>query len=617
MSEENETPEPAETPAPEEAEQAPESTEDAAEPEAAEEPAAEAAEEPAAEPEPEPEYAGPRWGLAEEIERETLDVDVLFVGAGHASLCGAIRLAQLVKDNPDAFPEPLAIAVIEKGSEVGAHILSGAVMKPQALDELLPEWRTESPIGPEVTDETVSAFLNEKWSIDLPLIPPTMNNHGNFITSASRMARWLGGKAEALGVDIFAGFPAVDVLWEGDQVIGVQTGDKGVSNKGEKKANFEAGINLKAKITIFGEGVLGHCSRMVTKRLQLDKGRNPQQFETGVKEIIKVPKGKGRPGFVMHTLGWPLDKDTLGGTWVYGLDEEHFSVGLVVSTDYKDPSIDPQYLLQTFKAHPKVAALIEGGTIEEYGAKALAAGGLYSMQQSYFAGGMFIGESAQILDIAALKGLHMAQKSGMLAAETAFDALKKGDWSEAGLSGYADAIKDSWIHEQLWSARNFHQSFDKGLYLGMARTGIGMYFGSVGRKAGHHDHAALKPIGVINDGSLELTPQPKVEIETFKLKLDDLYLSGTLHEEDQPSHLRVLDPDICRTRCTEEFGNPCTRFCPAQVYEMVPDPKRGGNQLMVNFSNCVHCKTCDIKDPYQIITWTPPEGGGGPNYKMC
>ena len=549
--------------------------------------------------------------------REDLDVDVLFVGAGAASLCGAIRLAQLVKDNPDAFPEPLAIAVIEKGSEVGAHILSGAVMKGQALDELMPGWADEAPIGAVVTDEDVVAFINGTIGVALPIIPPPMQNHGNYICSASRMARWLGAKAEVLGVDIFCGFPAVDVLWDGDRVIGVQTGDKGVGANGRRKANFEAGINLKAKITIFGEGVLGHCTRIVTRKLGLDAGCNPLQFETGVKEVIRVPKGTAKPGYVMHTLGWPLDIDTLGGTWLYGLDDEHWSVGLVVSTDYQDPSIDPQYLLQRFKSHPKVAQHLEGGEIVEYGAKALSAGGWYAMPQVYFDGGMFIGESAQMMDIAALKGLHMAQKSGMLAAETAFDALRAGDTSADQLSAYKQRIDDSWIKTQMWKARNFHQSFDNGLYLGMARTGIGMFLGTVGRKMGHHDHAMLKPIAVINDGALGLKDQPKIEIETWKQKLDDLYLSGTLHEEDQPSHLRVLDPDICRTRCTEEFGNPCTRFCPAQVYEMVPDVDRGGNKLMVNFSNCVHCKTCDIKDPYQIITWTPPEGGGGPNYKMC
>ena len=551
----------------------------------------------------------------EEIERESMPVDVLFVGAGPASLAGALRLAQLVEENADKFEEPPEIAIVEKGGEPGAHILSGAVMKPMAMDELWPGWRDEAPIGPEVKDEKVLR-LSAKGGMALPIIPPPMKNHGNVILSASALVRWMAEKAEEKMINIFPGFPAVDVLWDGDTVVGVQTGDQGIAADGSQKGNFEPGINLEAKITIFGEGVLGHCSRIVTRRLGLDRGRNPWQFETGVKEIIKVPKEQGRPGFVMHTLGWPLDKDTLGGTWVYGLDDEHFSVGLVVSTDYQDPSIDPQYLLQKFKSHPRIAELIAGGTIEEYGAKALAAGGLYSMQQSYFAGGMFIGESAQILDIAALKGLHMAQKSGMLAAETAFGALQTGDWSEAGLSGYAEALENSWIHKQLWSARNFHQSFDKGLYLGMARSGIGMFLGSVGRRAGHHDHAALKPIGVVNDGSLALTAQPKVEIETFKLKLDDLYLSGTLHEEDQPSHLRVLDPDICRTRCTEEFGNPCTRFCPAQVYEMVPDPKRGGKQLMVNFSNCVHCKTCDIKDPYKNIKWVPPEGGGGPGYRQ-
>ncbi len=556
--------------------------------------------------------------MTDDVQREVLDVDVLFVGAGAASLAGAIRLGQLVRDNPDAFDEAPSIAVIEKGSEVGAHVLSGAVMKPKALDELFggTGWRDDAPTGPVVEKEDVVALLGSKRSLDLPLVPPPMHNKGNLIMSASRLARWMAGEAEKLGIDIFCGFPAVDVLWDGDRVVGVQTGDKGIDAKGERKSNFEPGILLKAKITVFGEGVLGHCTRIVTKRLGLDAGRNPWQFETGVKEIIKVPEGKGCPGYVMHTLGWPFDNDTLGGTWVYGLDEQHISIGLVASLDWKDPGLDPQYMLQQFKSHPRVAKLIEGGTVEEYGGKALAAGGLYSMQQPYFDGGMFIGESAQIMDIQALKGLHLAQKSGMLAAETAFDALVAGDTSAQGLAPYEAKIHESYIHDEMWEARNFHQSFDKGLYLGMLRTGLGMFFGTVGRKSGHHDHAALSPIAVATNGSLEKSAQPKIEIETWKLKLDDLFLSGTVHDEDQPSHLKVADPEVCRTRCTEEFGNPCTRFCPAQVYEMVEDEARGGRKLQVNFSNCVHCKTCDIKDPYQIITWTPPEGGGGPNYKM-
>ena len=551
----------------------------------------------------------------EEIERESMPVDVLFVGAGPASLAGALRLAQLVEENADKFEEPPEIAIVEKGGEPGAHILSGAVMKPMAMDELWPGWRDEAPIGPEVKDEKVLR-LSAKGGMALPIIPPPMKNHGNVILSASALVRWMAEKAEEKMINIFPGFPAVDVLWDGDTVVGVQTGDQGIAADGSQKGNFEPGINLEAKITIFGEGVLGHCSRIVTEKLKLDEGRNPWQFETGVKEIIKVPKGQGKPGFVMHTMGWPLDSQTLGGTWVYGLDEEHFSVGLVVSLDYKDPSTNPQYLLQQFKAHPKVAPLLEGGEVVEYGGKALTAGGWYSMQQPYFDGGMFIGEAAQMMNIAALKGLHLAIKSGMLAAETAFEALVEGDASAKVTSRYKARIDDSYIKKEMWSARNFHQAFSKGMLLGTIKVGFATVFGPVGRSAGHHDHERMVPVAVATGGSTELTAEPKIDIPTWKLKLDAVFLSGTVHEEDQPSHLQVADFDLCKTRCAQEYGNPCTRFCPAQVYEMVDDAEHGGKKLQVNFSNCVHCKTCDIKDPYKNIKWVPPEGGGGPGYRQ-
>ena len=551
------------------------------------------------------------------VERETMDVDVLFVGAGCSSLAGAIRFMQIVEEAKAGgadIPE-LSVAVLEKGSEIGAHIFSGAVMNPKALDELLPGWREDEPYEAEVSTERVS-FFTKHAGYDFPMPPPPLVSHGNLIVSASRIARYMGRKAEAMGVMIFAGFPAVDVLWDGDTVVGVQTGDKGIDASGRRKPNFEAGVNIKSKVTIFGEGVLGHCSRIVTRKLGLDAGRNPWQFETGVKEIIKLPPGTGKPGFVMHTLGWPLDKDTLGGTFIYGFKDDYMVVGMVVSLDYRDPGIDPQYLLQQFKSHPEVAKYLVGGKVEAYGGKALAAGGLYSMQQPYFDGGMFIGECAQIIDIEALKGLHLGMKSGMLAAETAWDALNAGDYSARTLEAYEDRIKGSYIHKEMYKARNFHQNFDKGMYLGMVRNGLATVFGSYGKRDGHHDHAGMVPLPVAMNGGTKKSEQPKVEIPTWTQKLDDVYLSGVLHDEDQPSHLLVADTDICRTKCAEEYGNPCTRFCPAQVYEMVPDAERGGKQLQVNFSNCVHCKTCDIKDPYQIITWTPPEGGGGPNYKM-
>ena len=553
--------------------------------------------------------------MSDDIQREAMEVDVLIVGGGAAGLSAAIRLGQLIQDNPDAFPEPPQIALVEKGSEIGAHVLSGAVLKPTALDELLPGWQDEAPIGYKVRLEEFAAMTATK-SMPGP-IPPQMVAKGSYVVSAARMARWMGTKAEALGIMIFPGFPATDVIWDGDQVLGVVTGDKGIGNNGERKSNFEPGIELRAKITIFAEGVLGHCTRMVHQKLNLGEGRNPWQFETGVKEIIKVPKGHGCPGYVLHTLGYPFDSDTFGGTFLYGLDEEHISIGLVVGLSYKDPGLDPHYMLQQFKSHPKIAKLIAGGTVEEYGGKALSIGGWFAVPKPHFAGGMFVGESAHLMDGAALKGLHLAQKSGMLAAETAFDCLKSGKLGDEDTKTYWEALEGSWIKDQMWKSRNFHQNFDKGLWTGMMRTGIQQVFGPGKRRDGHNDHDSLELIKKISGGSGEMSPQPKIDIPTFKQKLDDVFLSGTIHEEDQPSHLQVADTDICWTKCTEEYGNPCTRFCPAQVYEMVHDEAAGGERLQVNFSNCVHCKTCDIKDPYQIITWVPPEGGGGPNYSMC
>ena len=553
------------------------------------------------------------------IHRETMEVDVLFVGAGVSSLAGAIQILQLHKDAQDRGEDvgELQVAILEKGSEIGAHVLSGAVMNPIALDELLPGWREDGPIEGEVEEERVS-FFTQYSGYDFPVPPPPLMNHGNLIVSASRVARYMGKKAERMGAMVFAGFPAVEVLWEGDQVVGVQTGDKGIDAHGNKKGNFEPGVNIKAKVTVFGEGVLGHCSRIVTRRLGLDAGRNPWQFETGVKEIIKLPKGKGKPGFVMHTMGWPIDSKTTGGTFIYGYKDDYMVVGLVVGLDYRDPGIDPQYMLQQFKRHPEVAKYLEGGKVEAYGGKALSAGGWYSMQQPYFDGGMFIGESAQIIDIERLKGMHLGMKSGMLAAETAWDAVRKGDYSASTLSAYQDRIDNSYIKTDMWRSRNFHQNMAGGLASGLVKNGIATVIGAIGRADGHHDHKRYQTLKQAHGGKglVSLEERPKVEIPTYKSKLDDVYLSGVLHDEDQPSHLKVADPDICRTKCAEEYGNPCTRFCPAQVYEMVADVDNGGQKLQVNFSNCVHCKTCDIKDPYQIITWTPPEGGGGPNYKM-
>ncbi len=572
-----------------------------------------------------PEWLRHRYGAREGVNngRETMEVDVLFVGAGPASLAGAIRLHQLIEEHNRGVDEGtrrgpklegLNIAVVEKGSEVGRHSLSGSVMNPRAMNELLPGWEEMgAPVEGTCTYDAM-VLLGKTSAMKVPITPPPFENHGNKIISLSRFTRWMAGECEKRGINLFCGFPAVDVLWEGDRVVGIRTGDKGIDHHGERKPNFEPGINLSARLTLFGDGVLGNCTRIVTHWLKLDAGRNPPNFETGVKEIIEMPPGSVPGGRVFHCLGFPLDLDTLGGGWVYDMGNNLMSLGLVVSLDYKDPGMDLHYQFQRYKSHPWIARLIEGGKVVGYGAKALTAGGWYARPQSYFNGGMFIGEAAGMLDIQRLKGVHLSMKSGMLAAESALLALLKNDVSADTLSGYEQSLNDSWIRKELWDSSNFHQNFRDGILMGTLRNGLATFFGPGERKESHADWSSMQTLPEYYQGGTELSPRPKLDIPTWNDKLTDIFISGTVHEENQPPHLKVADTTICATICAEEYGNPCTRFCPAGVYEMVE--KEGKRALHLNFTNCVHCKTCDIKDPYNIITWVPPEGGGGPGYTV-
>ncbi len=562
----------------------------------------------------------------ETMERESLDVDVLFVGAGPASLAGALRLRQLIdRHNEDAEKsgakklEDISIAVIEKGREVGSHIISGAVMDAGPLAELLPDFKERgAPLESLVTDEDVS-YLTETKKFKLPVIPPPLNNHGCYVVSLNKLVRWLGPIVEAAGVDIFPEFPGDEVLLESDRVLGVRTGDKGIGRDGKPKANFEPGVDIHAKVTVLGEGARGTLVKKLVHRLNLDEGRNPQIYAAGVKEIWELPKGRVKPGAVMHTLGYPLPADTFGGGFVYGMQNDLLDVGLVVGLDYKDPFTDPHRLFQEFKQHPAVRSMLEGGKMLYYGAKTIPEGGYFSVPKYYGDGFLIIGDSAGLLNSQRLKGIHMAIQSGMLAGQTIYEALIAGRYDDTQLQRFEQLVKGSFINRELYEVRNFHQAFENGRWRGLVEAGFQYLTGGRGVRGDLHAEAGHKRMRTLPQFYGKAAANGKAEAPPFKVdnkltfdKVTDVYRSGTEHDEDQPPHLHVLDLNICVQKCTTEFGNPCQYFCPAAVYEV--EEVDGGRQPKINFSNCVHCKTCDIMDPYQIIDWVTPEGGGGPNY---
>jgi electron-transferring-flavoprotein dehydrogenase len=563
----------------------------------------------------------------ENIERESLEVDVLYVGAGPASLAGALRLRQLINKHNEVVAkyggkklEDITIAVIEKGREIGSHIISGAVMDIRPLAELLPNFRQlGAPLDSEVTEEDVS-YLTRRFKLKSPIIPPPLRNSGKYVVSLNKVIRWLGPIVEESDCMLLPEFPGADLLYEGDRVIGVRTGDKGIGKNGEHKETFAPGADIFAKVTVLGEGSRGSLTKKLVAKLKLDDDRNPQVYAAGVKEIWELPSGRVRPGFVMHTLGYPLPNDTFGGGFVYGMKNDLLDIGLVVGLDYQDPFTDPHQLFQKFKQHPAIAKMLEGGKMLYYGAKTIPEGGLMSQPKYYGDGFLIIGDSASFLNSQKLKGIHMAMKSGMLAAEAIYEALLAERFDEQQLSRFEHLIKNSYIYKELYEVRNFHQAFRNGRRRGLVEAGIqyltgglGM-FGDLTAEAGHE---IMKKLHVFDrmpkyPGDVpQLEPNKADNKLTFD-KVTDVYRSGTEHNEDQPSHLKVLDFNICIDRCTNEFGNPCQYFCPAAVYEI--ESANGGRRPKINFSNCVHCKTCDIMDPYQIIDWVTPEGGGGPNY---
>ncbi|HXO44330.1 MAG TPA: electron transfer flavoprotein-ubiquinone oxidoreductase [Candidatus Cybelea sp.] len=551
------------------------------------------------------------------MEREKLEADVLIIGAGPAGLSCALHLSNLIEQHTAANKSPALSAeniyVLEKAREIGAHQLSGAIMDPRALRELVPDFEKTAPLDTPVTGDA-AYYFTEKGSLKLPITPPPLQNHGNYVVSLNKLVKWLGGLVEKKGVNLFTQFAGKELLYEKNGIAGVLTEDKGVDKNGKPKDNFTPGYELRAKVTVLAEGPRGSLTKDLVNHLKLD-GLNPQVYGIGIKELWDVQPGRIETGYVAHMLGWPLTPDLYGGGWIYGLRDNRVSVGLVVGLEYRNPLFDPHEAFQKFKTHPFVSKILDGGKLVRYGAKTVPYGGWYSMPRSYVDGGLIAGDSASLLNSQRLKGIHTAIKSGMLAAEAIYEALCVGDTSAAKLSAYQRKIDRSWLKQELWNVRNFHQGFHGGLWKGLFNAGLQFVTGGRGlvdpmrTEAGYKDYENLHRDRTLVDQSTRYKGDGKLTFD----RLTDVYHSGTRHDEDQPCHLIVLEPNICGDRCVREFGNPCQYFCPAAVYEMVTD--KGAPKLKINAANCVHCKTCDIADPYQIIQWVPPEGGGGPNYE--
>ena len=543
--------------------------------------------------------------------RESMDYDVVVVGAGPAGLATAIRLKQLAA----LAGKEISVVVLEKGSEPGAHILSGAVMDPRAIDELFPDWRERgAPLNTQVTEDRFylltekKAYYNPRW-----LLPDCFINDGYYIVSLANVVRWLAKQAEELGVEIFAGFPATEVLYDDNGAVrGVATGNMGVGRDGQPTANFQPGVELLGKYTLFAEGARGHLGKQVIARYRLDEGRDPQTWGIGIKEVWELDPAKHVPGLVLHSAGWPLDRATYGGGFMYHFENHQVSLGLVVGLGYTNPYLEPFQEFQRYKTHPTIRAFLEGGKRVAYGARAINASGLQSLPKLVFPGGALIGCDAGFLNAPRIKGSHAAIKTGMLAGEAAFDAVTAGRMHDE-LSAYPAAFEASWLHDELHRARNFKPYLDRGLVVGAVLWGIDqMVFRGKAPWTLHRkqpDHAKLKPAA--ESAPIDY-PKPDGQI-TFD-KLSSVYLSNTNHEENQPAHLTLKDAAVPISVNLAKYAGPEARYCPAGVYEFVADDRGSGQRLQINFQNCVHCKTCDIKDPTQNIVWVTPEGGGGPNY---
>ena len=560
--------------------------------------------------------------LAQHGPREAMEYDVVIVGGGPAGLATAIRLKQLGAEHG----KEVSVVVLEKGSEPGAHILSGAVMDPRALTELLPNWKElGAPLNQPVTGDKL-LVLTESGAISTPqfLMPECFHNEGNYVISLGNVVRWLGSQAEALGVEIFPGFAAAEVLYGddgagGSSVKGVATGNLGVGKDGEPTGDFQLGMELHAKYTVFAEGARGQLGRQLIARYKLDEGKDPQAYAIGVKELWEIDPAKHKPGLVIHTAGWPMDSKTYGGGFLYHLEDNKVTLGLVVGLDYTNPWLSPFEEMQRWKTHPSIRAFLDGGKRIGYGARAITAGGLLSLPKTVFPGGAFVGCEAGYLNAARIKGSHAAIKTGMLAAEAAFAAVTAGRQHDE-LAAYPEAFEKSWLHAELDQSRNFKQWFKKGIYVGSFMTGIEHWLlPKLGIKVPpwtlHRtapDYSTLKPAA---DCPQITYPKPDGKL-TFD-RLSSVFISNTNHGENQPAHLTLKDARVPVSINLAKYAGPESRYCPAGVYEFVKTTDSNGKEsdrLQINAQNCVHCKTCDIKDPTQNIVWVAPEGGGGPNY---